>query len=83
MQYQFIHQYWTSDEYNVSENSELLTRRQPKPAEYLDLPPREIDIQNVINPETGEIEPERVTPYICDFVVEYINSDVLVGSIYG
>ena len=70
-----------SDEYNVSVFSSLLTPQKNEPAEYNSLPPREIDDKELKDPMTGAIDPERVTPYICDFVVEYINSDVLVRTI--
>ena len=31
-----------------------------------------------MDPETHKLDPERVIPHVRDFVVEYINSDVLV-----
>lgn len=36
------------------------------------------------NEKTGETEldPEKVIPYVCDFVVDYINSDVLASDVY-
>lgn len=33
---------------------------------------------NELRDENGQIEQEAVMPYVCDFVVEYINSDMLV-----
>ena len=38
------------------------------------------EVLEVYDPDTGEIrlEQEKAIPYVCDFVTEYINSDVLV-----
>ena len=38
-----------------------------------------IDEATLIDKKTGKIDEELVIPHVCDFIVEYINSDVLVG----
>lgn len=56
------------------------------PAEFPPVPKKEINLEDIkeIDPVTGEtkVDQERVIPYVCDFVEEYINSDVLVSHFF-
>jgi hypothetical protein len=52
-------------------------------ADYKSAPVREINKEEVEDPQTGVVVLERLIPHICDFVVEYINSDVVVCPTAG
>lgn len=48
------------------------------PAEYPPVDTLEIRKEALINPANGEMEHERIIEHVCNFIVDYINSDVLV-----
>ncbi len=51
------------------------------PADYPPVDTLKIEEEQLIDPSTGKIDQERIIPHVCKFIVDYINSDVLV-SIY-
>lgn len=57
----------------------LFTTLHSEAAEYPPGERWEIDVNELRNPKTNRVEEERIIPYVCDFIVEYINSDVLVS----
>lgn len=61
----------------------LLPARGSPCADYKSAPVREINEEEVKDPETGVVDLERLIPHICDFIVEYINSDVVVCPTAG
>ncbi|TDL24977.1 RdRP-domain-containing protein [Rickenella mellea] len=66
------------DLYDVSQDPALLPRRVAEPAEYAGVPKQVIDLEALKRDAPDEPDLERlVFPHVCDFVVEYINSDVL------
>lgn len=66
------------DTYQVYQNPSLLVRKHYAPAEYQPVQKKTISEEELMDPETHKLDPERVIPHVRDFVVEYINSDVLV-----
>ena len=70
-------QHLLSDEYNISIYCKLFPGKGCESACYRSAPVWKIDWEEVKDPKTG-INLERLIPHVCDFVVEYINSDVLV-----
>ncbi|THH11989.1 hypothetical protein EW145_g298 [Phellinidium pouzarii] len=65
------------DIYDICQYHPLFLNRHEEPAKFLTVPKWEIDVDTLKNRRTGKIDQEKVIPYVCDFIVEYINSDVL------
>jgi len=47
------------------------------PAEYPPVEMLSIKKEELIDPATGVLDEERIIPHVCQFIVDYINSDVL------
>ena len=70
-----------SDEYDVINYDPLLATRFVEPAEYLPIKPKKINIERLKRENNLEtVGVEHIIPFVCDFVVEYIHSDVLVST---
>lgn len=71
------------DTYSISRCSGLFLSKDAQDADFptvdmLSIDPSLLEIQDPITGET-RLEQEKAIPSVCDFVTEYINSDVLVG----
>ena len=70
-----------SDLFDICLEQSMLPSQQASAAEYQDVEKQEIDITAILDKDGNIIQDELddfIINHVCDFVVEYINSDVLV-----
>ncbi|KLO19204.1 RdRP-domain-containing protein [Schizopora paradoxa] len=65
------------DMFQIIQHTPLFPSDHQDPAEYPPVDTMKIKEEALINPETGERDEERIIDHVCDFIVDYINSDIL------
>ncbi|KAL5489956.1 hypothetical protein ACEPAI_4789 [Sanghuangporus weigelae] len=69
------------DIFNICQYQPLFGSIHDFPAEFPAPPKWEIELSDLeeFDQETGQtkVDPEKIVPFVCDFVVKYINSDVM------
>ncbi|KAI5116848.1 hypothetical protein M0805_006803, partial [Coniferiporia weirii] len=65
------------DIYDICQYHPLFFNQHEDPADFLPVPKQVINLEQYRDKETGKVDQEKVIPHVRDFIVEYINSDVL------
>ena len=77
------------DLYNLCQYEDFIIDKNEEPADFPPVERLEIDLVRqmifihrqlrlIVETNKPKLTPEKVIPFVCDFIVEYINSDVLV-----
>ena len=71
------------DKYDLCQHEDFIISGNEHPAEFPPVDKLEINTDELLvfdsTTNTSRQEPEKIIPFVCDFIAEYINSDVLVG----
>lgn len=73
----------SSDVFDIHDDPSLMPILYNRPAEYPPVTSKRLtqeQMNELVDRDTGEYDQEKVIPHLRDFVVEYINSDVLVST---